>query len=351
MNDFLKTVSVDVEEVLEDLRYEWVTGEKFQDNKTALTKVSNKGENIMTCCPFHQETNPSFGVQANYPYTFHCFGCGAKGNLATLAKHILNLPSDLHGYHYIEKTYTVVSVKDRKRIDIQEILNKNDGDKKRTLPESSIQNYIGKYHSYMLSRGFTKHTLKKYEVGYDEETKSVTFPVRTSKGAIRFINRRSVDSKQFMNEKNIYKKDILYGLFYLLQSGHKLDRLFITESITDTMSCYQSGLASVAVMGRILFQEQVRELLLAGVKEVNLFFDNDEHGFDCTMKAYAILSKTPIRVNVVIYPSCHFGIDTKDKSRVLYKDGNDLLKSGKMKNIEIVPYLEFTRRVSKGVTK
>lgn len=351
MSDLLKTIGVDVEEILEDLRYDWTTSDKYHTNRTLLTKVSNKGENIMACCPFHNETNPSFGIQANYPYTYNCFGCGAKGNLATLVTHILSLSSELEGYHYINKTYTVSSIKDRKRIDIDSILNNSEADKKRTLPDSSIDAYLGKHHPYMASRGLSQRTLTKYEVGYDEETHSITFPVRTSTGQIRFINRRSVDTKRFLNEKNIYKKDILYGLYYLLQAGHKLDSLFMTESIIDTMSCYQNGLPSVAVMGRILFQEQLRELLLAGVKQVNLFFDNDEHGLDCTIKTYNMLSKTPIRVNVIIYPECHFGIDTADKSSVLFKDGNDLLKFGRMKDIEVVSYIEFYKRLSKGVTE
>ena len=33
-----------------------------------------------TCCPFHNEKTPSFHVSAD-KQLFHCFGCGASGNV------------------------------------------------------------------------------------------------------------------------------------------------------------------------------------------------------------------------------------------------------------------------------
>ena len=42
------------------------------------TRVS--GESLQMCCPFHKESNPSFGINMTTG-TYHCFACGAKGHI------------------------------------------------------------------------------------------------------------------------------------------------------------------------------------------------------------------------------------------------------------------------------
>lgn len=36
--------------------------------------------NLKACCPFHDDKNPSFSVNAHGQY-FHCFGCGVGGDV------------------------------------------------------------------------------------------------------------------------------------------------------------------------------------------------------------------------------------------------------------------------------
>ncbi|HQP25882.1 MAG TPA: CHC2 zinc finger domain-containing protein [Smithellaceae bacterium] len=44
------------------------------------------------CCPFHEEKNPSFIINQK-KQTYHCFGCGAHGDVITLIQ-------KLHGYDF-----------------------------------------------------------------------------------------------------------------------------------------------------------------------------------------------------------------------------------------------------------
>ena len=43
--------------------------------------------NGMACCPFHDDKNPSMKVDQR----FHCFGCGADGDVIDLTAQLYNL--------------------------------------------------------------------------------------------------------------------------------------------------------------------------------------------------------------------------------------------------------------------
>ena len=47
------------------------------DSHVPLKKM---GSNYTARCPFHNEKSPSFNVNRNKQF-YHCFGCGAGGNL------------------------------------------------------------------------------------------------------------------------------------------------------------------------------------------------------------------------------------------------------------------------------
>ena len=341
MNHLLSSFHIDVEELLYDLRSYWEDREdSYRFNSEALTRVKSTTNHFMFCCAHHSETNASCGMMKEYPYGWNCFGCGASGNLGQFIAHVVGLTSEIQGEQFLLKNYLIVSVNERKPIDMEMLLDGNDLDRKRSLFEEEVTRFTRKRHSYISRRGFSERTIQKYEVGFDSEKDAVTFPVRTSKGNVRFIKKRFVSRKGFLNETGIDKKDILYGLFYILDSPNQIREIDLNESETDTMACYEARRPACAILGRILFKEQIRELLKSGIQVVNLFFDNDKSGIECCINAYQLLSKmTAIRVNVVIYPGGHWGIDGKDE--MMYKDANDLLKAGKMEHIRVVPYEEF----------
>ena len=43
-------------------------------------ELKRKGRSLMGLCPFHSEKTPSFSVNDEGGF-FHCFGCGAGGNV------------------------------------------------------------------------------------------------------------------------------------------------------------------------------------------------------------------------------------------------------------------------------
>jgi DNA primase len=325
---------------------EWVNHPQYNYNPTAFSKLKTSGDNYMFCCPYHFEHDPDSGILKDYPYLFNCFACGMSASLPQLVAHAMDLPTEVHGEHYIIKNYAIVDKEKRPPLDIDLILDggKNK-DKLVSHLDAELDQYKLKRHPYLYSRGFTERTLQKYEVGYDESTRSMVIPIRTSSGTIRFFKRRFVDRKGFLNETNIYKKDVLFGLWNLKNAPTKITTVFITESETDTISCYQGKLPAVALLGRILFDEQIKELLKAGVKEINLFLDNDSHGVQGCLDAYKKLMKTPIRVNKVIYPGNNYGINTLDSNNIEFKDANDILLAGRMNEIQIIDFIPWMSRL------
>jgi DNA primase len=49
--------------------------------------LTRAGQNLKGLCPFHQEKTPSFTVSSSRQI-FHCFGCGAGGNVFTFLTRI-----------------------------------------------------------------------------------------------------------------------------------------------------------------------------------------------------------------------------------------------------------------------
>lgn len=335
----LASFYIDIEELVEDLSVTW-KDRSISYNINAFSRVKTTADNVMFCCPYHDESRPSAGLKKEYPYFFHCFGCGQSASLFQLVSHALGYKSELMGEHYLMKNYVATSVSDRKKIDIDELLDERGQGRRISIHEDDVKRYLEKRHSYMYRRGFSDRTLNKYEVGYDEDSDSITFPIRTLKGDIRFIKKRFVSKKGFLNQSGIDKKDIVYGLYYLSKAPKQIDTIFLNESETDTLACYECGLAAGAILGRILFKEQVTALIRSGIRTVNLFFDNDRHGVECAIKSYSLLSNlTPIKVNMVLYPGENYAIDCIDET--IYKDANDLLKANRMSEIKIIPAEQY----------
>ncbi|HEV2730683.1 MAG TPA: CHC2 zinc finger domain-containing protein, partial [Terriglobales bacterium] len=47
-------------------------------------------QNYAGLCPFHEEKTPSFGVHATKQF-YHCFGCGASGDVFSFVQKIENI--------------------------------------------------------------------------------------------------------------------------------------------------------------------------------------------------------------------------------------------------------------------
>jgi hypothetical protein len=325
-------VGLEVEELVEHLKEQWENSANYRYNPDAFQLMKSTGGHLMFCCPFHQESRPSFGVMLNPGYGFNCFSCETKGTIEMLVSHVLGL-GELKASFYIEKyfcdsgNYTeAIKCCFEKLRDIGKPLYTN-------MDEEAGLKFKGIRHPYLWIRGFSERAVDMYEIGYDKDTDTIVVPIRDSGGGVRFLQRRSVGHKRFLNQKDVMKKDILFGLYHIkraiFKEGKQFDKIFITESALDTVACYQAGLPSISIMGRILYDEQIEQLKRLPISSVVLFLDNDGHGREATEIAVSKLKKkTKFGVYQVVYPS-----KVNKYTLKLCKDANELLVNDALEDI------------------
>ena len=57
---------------------------------SGYVSLRKKGRTFEACCPFHHEKTPSFKVDRD-KQLYHCFGCGAGGNVFTFIMEYENM--------------------------------------------------------------------------------------------------------------------------------------------------------------------------------------------------------------------------------------------------------------------
>ena len=64
------------EETINEIRQE----SDIVDIISEYVQLKKQGRNYLGLCPFHEEKSPSFSVSTD-KQVYHCFGCGAGGNV------------------------------------------------------------------------------------------------------------------------------------------------------------------------------------------------------------------------------------------------------------------------------
>ena len=253
-----------------------------------LQKRIDTFDNIMVTCPYHkdgQERKPSAGFRKS-DGTFHCFTCGEVHPLQEVISYCFGHYDDLvgsFGWKWLTKNFLMLEVENRAVIPLNLSRNKrNTKSNKITLlsNKNTIQGELERFryiHPYMYKRKLTDDIIEKFDVGYDKETDSLTFPVRDINGDCLFIVRRSVKGKHFNIPKGVEKP--LYGIYELYQSTEiEKQDVIVCESIIDALTCWVYGKYALALngLGTELQFEQLRKL---PCRKLIIATDNDAAGF------------------------------------------------------------------------
>ena len=312
-------------------------------------------------CPFHHEKTPSFTVTAD-KQIFHCFGCGASGNVLSFIMKIENLD-------FVE---ALKQLADRARIALPEPTDTGEYQQRADHIQNLLQinTESARYFYYYLNstkglegmqylkhRNLTQDTIKKFGIGYvggeewdnllkhltekgfttehiaelglilprkqsqgfyDRFRSRVIFPIfDIRKKIVGFGGRIIGDGEpKYLNspESILFNKSKnLYG--FHLAKNTKAEHILIVEGYMDVIALHQAGFdQAVASLGTALTLDQAK-LLKKYTKEVVLCYDNDEAGRNAALRGMDILAAIGLKVKVLTIP------DGKDPDEFIKKYG------------------------------
>ena len=291
-----KEIDVSVIEVLEKLKEDYYN----RTEKVIFKDIVDKNtENIMITCPFHkngEESRPSCGVlreekNGRPTGTVHCFTCGYTGTIQQMISDLLGYnDSGLEGERWLINNFfdNLYEGRERLKLNFERTTVKK---LEQFISEEELEKYRY-YHNYMWKRKLTREIVNEFDIGFDKDTRSITFPVNNINGKCLFIARRSVDNKMFMLPKDIEKP--VYGLDKVIKSGK--GEAIICESVFNALTCYVYGnIPGLALFGTGTAY-QYEQLKKSGIRHFILGFDGDDAGdkgrkrFFNALKDYAFIS-------------------------------------------------------------
>jgi DNA primase len=174
-------------------------------------KLQKAGVNYKALCPFHKEKTPSFFVSPSRQI-FHCFGCGAGGDIFTFIMKIENIDfkeavkllADKAG---VELTYEnpIINSQKQKIIEINE--------KAREFFEKQLENNK-EVQKYLQQRGLKPETIKEFHLGYaPDDWRSLTnFLIKSGFKPEEILQSGLVISKKEIPEINTKIQDTRYKI-------------------------------------------------------------------------------------------------------------------------------------------
>lgn len=269
-----------------------------------------KGSELVGRCPFHNEEKPSFRMNTE-KRVFHCFGCGAKGNMLDfIAK-----KEDVS----IKQAALLASEWFNTGADIQEApRSKQKPPEARKEPEKPGNSGGGNvpltftlrlqsHHPYLRERGIDVQTAELFGVGYCNRgllKGRIAIPIHDEKGKLVAYAGRWVSGdlpegeEKYKLPPGFKKNDVLFNLHRVAGSDH----LVVVEGYFSVFRLHSLGVPAVALMGRSLSNTQAELLTQSGVRRLTLLLDGDEPGRTGAQELLARLSRK-FSVRVVDLPA------------------------------------------------
>ena len=329
------------EEILEKIKSQ----NDIVDVISERVRLKKAGRNFTGLCPFHNEKTPSFSVSQE-KQIYKCFGCGEAGNVISFVMKDKNLPF-IEAVKYLANRANIPlklgngeqSQSNRKK----ELLYKVNVEAAKFFFSNLMNNQNAK--EYFLNRGIKEETIKKFGLGYandswnslmfylrkkgindglleeaglisvnkekgrkyDRFRNRVMFPVFDYQGKIIGFGGRVLDDSKpkYLNspETLVFQKGTnLYGLNFALKHNMSERYFVIVEGYMDLISLHQYGITNVvASLGTALTINQAR-LLKRYADKVVISYDADLAGQMATLRGLEILRTAGFDVRVLSIP-------------------------------------------------
>ncbi|MDQ2720033.1 MAG: DNA primase [Bacteroidota bacterium] len=317
-----------------------------------FVKLKKRGVNYIGLCPFHNEKSPSFTVSPSKEI-YKCFGCGRSGNAITfLMEH--------EKYSYVEALKWLAA---KYNVEIEEKETSPEFKQQQQVAESLyiINKFAQQFFSeqlfsseeginaglgYLKERGFREEIIKKFELGYNPESRDefasaavkmqfnkellqksglvverengmqdnyrgrVIFPIHNQSGKVTGFGARLIrkndKAPKYINtpENEIYvKSKILYGSWFARQAIDKADECLLVEGYTDVVSLHQSGIENVVASGGTSLTPDQLRLIKKYTQNLTILYDGDAAGVKAALRGLDLALEEGLNVQLVLLPN------------------------------------------------
>ena len=307
------------------------------------------GSNFSGLCPFHAEKTPSFNVNPAREI-FHCFGCGAGGNVFSFIMKIegLSFPEAVKllarksGIEIEERQLTPAERKSQDEhvqfLKINDLttayyrsvlLNSAEGEPARKyLGNRSVEPDISEAYRLGFAPdrrdGLVKHLknngadldsavklgiVRKSDSGwYDLFRNRLIFPIRDGRGQVIAFAGRVLDATlpKYINspESPLYhKSSVLLGLDMALPSIRTGNAIIIVEGYFDHLALYRAGVQNVVATCGTALTGTHAGLIKRHAERVYTLFDSDNAGKKATIRSMELFLEQRIPAYVITLPA------------------------------------------------
>ncbi|MDN9010023.1 toprim domain-containing protein [Brevibacillus laterosporus] len=177
------------------------------------------------------------------------------------------------------------------------------------------EQYLGRDHPYLASRGITDEIQQMFRTGYDPRTNAITIPWFNADGTLGNVKYRKVNEKTFWYAKGGRPiREMVYGLDIVYKQ--RITRAVLVESEIDAMYLWSAGVPAVALGGSVFSEEKAEALRKSPIEIIGVMADHDSAGQKMKRAVVGGLSGY-MAVNVVGYP-------------FRYKDPNEIKNSAEL---------------------
>lgn len=318
--------------------------------RTRVTALKRAGRLFQACCPFHEESTPSFKVDPDRG-TWRCYGACAEGG------DVISFIQQADNADFMEALKTAASFAGipwpeggfgkRKREDndrfkpLYDILERAEKLYRRHLkaPEAAAaRDYlIGRglgpelceafgvgwapSHGSPLLESATKAGLnpdelekaglvrKREERAYDFFYNRIVIPIRDDKGRTVGFGARCLPADGDRGPKYVntpetplfHKGRLIYGYDLALPTIRREKRMVLVEGYTDVMAAHGAGFRTVcAVLGTATTTDHAALVRRSGARRVTLVFDGDDAGARATQRA--LIGLLPLGIEIDVAP-------------------------------------------------
>lgn len=311
----------------------------------SFTHLHKAGVNYKGVCPFHDDHTPSMVVSPSRQ-TYHCFVCGASGDVISFVQHHLNLSfiealrwcATLAGLEFPQKEMSPeeeakYKQKEAQRIAIEaaakffqknlsqaeSFLNKR-GYK---LDDKALSDFGVGYApvgnvamNTLTTAGYSLDRLKEVDVVgstegrfYDRFRDRVMFPFYDMQGHIIGFSGRIITPREgvgkYVNtgETPLFTKGkYIFGLYQARKPIGKKGYAYLVEGQFDVMSLHKVGVEHViGGSGTALTEDQIK-LLLRFTDSIVMVYDADAAGVKASLKNCELLLKAGAKVKCIRLP-------------------------------------------------